>query len=218
VYRLYYYPNNASLAPHFILKHMAIDYTLRRVEREKEGQKSAEYLRLNPSGRIPVLIDYRINSNGLAIFESAAICIHLCEQHPRFGLIPAFGNEKRSLFFQWMSYLSTTLQTELMLRYYPERHCIGIGAVSEIVSVQNKRISSVLAIIDDALAEQAYLVGDVLSACDYYLFMLALWALPFEKAPLSYQHLGPYLRRLSTLSVVIQTCEFEEIDISAFQS
>jgi glutathione S-transferase len=76
----------------------------------------------------------------------------------------------------------------------------------------------VLVIIDDALAEQVYLVGDVLSACDYYLFMLALWALPFEKAPLSYQHLGPYLRRLSTLSVVIQTCEFEEIDISAFQS
>ena len=115
MYRLYYYPNNASLAPHFILKHMAIDYTLHRVEREKEAQKSAEYLRLNPSGRIPVLIDYRISSNGLAIFESAAICIHLCEQHPSYGLIPAFGNEKRPSFFQWMSYLSTTLQAELIL-------------------------------------------------------------------------------------------------------
>ena len=77
LYQLYYYPSNASMAPHLILEELKADFELIKVDRKKNAQKSSEYLALNPAGRIPTLID-----NGFAIFESPAICIHLAEAHP----------------------------------------------------------------------------------------------------------------------------------------
>ena len=71
MYQLYYYPLNASMAPHFILEALKVNFELIKVDRENNAQKSPEYLALNPAGRIPTLID-----DGLAIFESPAICIH----------------------------------------------------------------------------------------------------------------------------------------------
>jgi glutathione S-transferase len=93
MYQLYYYPNNASLAPHFLLHHMGLSYELVLVDKKSNAQKSPDYLRLNPAGRIPTLI-----ADGQPIFESAAICIHLCEQHPEHGLIPPLGSLERPQF------------------------------------------------------------------------------------------------------------------------
>ena len=114
MYTLHYYPNNASLTPHFLLHYMKLNYQLLKVDRDSNAQNSVEYLKLNPTSRIPTLID-----EGQSIFESAAICIHLCENHPEFNLIPALRTTERALFFQWLAYLNNTLQAELMVRYYP---------------------------------------------------------------------------------------------------
>ena len=96
MFTLYYYPNNASLAPHFLLHHLKADYQLVLVDRKINAQHSDEYRQLNPAGRIPTLVVQQ-----QAIFESAAICIHLCELHPHSTLMPELGNAKRPLFFQY---------------------------------------------------------------------------------------------------------------------
>ena len=93
MYQLYYYPNNASLAPHFLLHHMQLDYQLLLVDRKANFHKSPEYIKLNPSGRIPTLI-----YDGQALFESPAICIHLCESHPQHQLMPEIGDPLRPQF------------------------------------------------------------------------------------------------------------------------
>ncbi|MCO1337137.1 glutathione S-transferase N-terminal domain-containing protein, partial [Microbulbifer sp. OS29] len=71
MYQLYYYPLNASMAPHFMLEELKVDFELIIVDRKSNAQKSSDYLVLNPAGRIPTLID-----SGFAIFESPAICVH----------------------------------------------------------------------------------------------------------------------------------------------
>jgi glutathione S-transferase len=53
--QLYYFPDNASLAPHLLLAETQVDYSLRLVDRNSNAQKSKEYLKLNPAGRIPTL-------------------------------------------------------------------------------------------------------------------------------------------------------------------
>ena len=146
MYQLYYYPNNASLAPHFLLYHMGLEYQLLLVDKKSNSQKSPDYLKLNPAGRIPTLVD-----NGQAIFESAAICIHLCEQHPQHDLIPAIGSKQRPLFFQWLAYLNNTLQTELMVKYYPHRHTNDVNTIANVVAAQNDRIADSLAVINKQL-------------------------------------------------------------------
>ncbi len=211
-YRLFYYPNNASLAPHFLLHHMQLDYELVLVDKKGKGQKSQAYLKLNPAGRIPTLI-----ADGLPIFESSAICIHLCESHPEHQLIPRLGSPLRPQFFQWMAYLNNTLQAELMIRYYPQRHTTEELACDSIRAAQEERIADVLSIIDAQLKGKQYLLGDTLTACDYFLFMLAGWSMPMKTSPMSFDSLSDYLDRLSHLSTIEAVCGIEDIDLEAFR-
>lgn len=211
MYQLYYYPNNASLAVHFLLHHMQLDYQLLLVDRKNASHKSPEYLRLNPAGRIPTLVD-----NGHAIFESAAICIHLCEQHSEHALIPAQGTYARAQFFQWLSYLNNTLQAELMVLYYPQRHTNDARTIDNVVAAQQERVAEALAVLDKQLQGKSFLLGDEISACDFFLFMLAEWCLKVPQSPLHFQHLARYLQRLSAHSSIKAVCEIEQIDISVF--
>ena len=77
MYKLFYYPRNASWAPHMLLAEMQLDYELILVDRKAEAQKDPDYLKLNPTGKIPTLI-----LKDQPVYESAAICLLLCELHP----------------------------------------------------------------------------------------------------------------------------------------
>jgi len=211
LYKLYYYPNNASLAPHFLLHEMCLDYELLLVDRKANGQKSAEYLKLNPAGRIPTLID-----GDAIIFESPAICIHLCEQHPEKGLIPPLGSKERPQFFQWLTYLNNTLQAELMVRYYPHKHTVDENAIPDIIEAQDERIAEAFAVLDKQLLGKNYLVGDKISACDFFLFMLAQWSLKIKKPPTAFTNLNCYLKKLAQYPTISAVCEIEGIDLSPF--
>jgi len=213
MYQLYYYPNNASLVAHFLLHHMGLDHQLLLVDREAQFHKSAEYLQLNPAGRIPTLVD-----NGHAIFESTAICIHLCEQHPEHELIPTLGSIERAQFFQWLSYLNNTLQAELMVLYYPHRHTDDTRHINSVIAAQQIRVSEALAVLNEQLQDKPYLLGDRISACDFFLFMLAEWCLKVPKSPLHFEHLASYLKRLSIHPTIQAVCKIEGIDLAPLQS
>ncbi len=96
------------MAPHFVLEEMKVGLELITVDRKNNAQKSPKYLALNPAGGIPTLIDH-----GFAVIESPAICIYLVESQPSSNLIPKVGDENRALFFQWMTYLTNTIQLNL---------------------------------------------------------------------------------------------------------
>ena len=91
---LYYYPDNASLAPHLLLAETGADYALKLVDRSSDAQKLKEYLKLNPVGRIPALVN-----GDLVQFESPAICIYICELDATLLYIPSLGGPVRPKFF-----------------------------------------------------------------------------------------------------------------------
>jgi hypothetical protein len=53
MYQLHYFPANANAAPQMLLEEISVKYGLVLVDRAKNAQKSREYLKINPSGRIP---------------------------------------------------------------------------------------------------------------------------------------------------------------------
>ena len=89
--QLYYYPSNASMAPHILLEELGVRYERILVDRTRNAHKTPEYLKLNPNGLIPVLID-----EDLVLYETAAICLHLCDRFPSAGLAPAQGTQARA--------------------------------------------------------------------------------------------------------------------------
>ncbi|PKG84145.1 glutathione S-transferase [Colwellia sp. 75C3] len=217
MYQLYYYPLNASMAPHMILEALQVDYRLIKVDKENQGQKAAEYLALNPAGRIPTLV-----KGEFVLFESAAICLHLADMHPSMQLIPSVGDVNRPLFYQWMMYLTNTLQAELMVYFYPEKHCHSADTSTEIINAQQVLIEQSLSLLNDQIEKneqsgQAYLLGNKITACDYFLFMLLIWADEIENPPLSFPHLTRYLKRLVKQPAIITVCEKEKLSLADYQ-
>jgi glutathione S-transferase len=211
VYKLFYYPRNASWAPHLLLAEMGLDFELVLVDRKSNEQKSSEYLLLNPTGRIPTLSD-----NGTVIFESAAICLYLCEKHLELPLLPVVGSPERAKFYQWLFYLNSTVQPELMVYFYPQKHTNG-GETKDIVIAQEARITEMFSLIDNELQGKEFLVGSSITACDYFLFMLAHWASGFSQPPLSFNNLGRYLRNIAKREAVVSVCEKEGTSLEMYK-
>jgi glutathione S-transferase len=74
---LHYFPGNASLIVRILLEELGLPFKATLVDRAKNAQKAPAYLALNPNGLIPVLID-----GDLVLYETAAICLYLCDKHP----------------------------------------------------------------------------------------------------------------------------------------
>jgi len=199
------------MAPHMILEALQVDYQLIKVDRKNQGQKSQAYLALNPAGRIPTLV-----KDELTIFESPAICLYLGEMHPESELIPPLGDENRAQLFQWMMYLTNTLQAELMVYFYPDKHCESIETQKEIIAAQERLIHQALVLLNNELAGKNYLLGDKISICDYFLFMLLVWADELESPPLSFNNLACYLKRLAKMPAVITVCSKENLSLADY--
>lgn len=193
MYKLYYYPGNANLAPHMLLEELGVDYGLVLVDREKDAHHSAEYLKLNPNGRIPTLVD-----GELVLYEAAAICLHLVDRHPQAGLAPAVGTAERAHFYKWLVYLTNTLQAELLTYFYPERLADDNAAAAQVKAHAEARVGTMLDLIDNTLAENdgPYLLGACYSAADPYLLMLSRWTRMMHHPARDRLHLGRYLHVL----------------------
>ena len=96
--QLHYYPGNASLIPHLLLEELGLPFELQYVDRAQSAQKSPAYLKLNPNGLIPVLVD-----GPLVLYETAAICLHLADAHLNSGLVPAPGTPERAHAYKWLA-------------------------------------------------------------------------------------------------------------------
>jgi glutathione S-transferase len=208
---LYYFPTNASLAPHLLLAETHIDYALRLVDRTSNAQKSKEYLKLNPAGRIPTLVH-----DDLVLFESPAICIYICELDPASQFMPPLGHPNRPLFFQWLTYLNNTLQAEFMLWRYPENHTTDAESIAGIKAAQDPRLVGVLALLDEELGKRRFLLGDKVSACDHFLFMLALWCEKISRPPASFANLLRFMREMSERTAVQSVCKVENINLDRY--
>ena len=208
MYQLHYFPANANAAPHMVLEELGARYELLLVDRIKDAQKSREYLKINPNGRIPTLVDKR-----LVLSEAAAIVLHLVDQHPDAGLAPKVGTPERAKFYQWLTFLTNSLQEELMIWQYPERLAGKDAAATAVVKRgAEARASTFLDVIEDHLkANGPLFLGNQLSAVDFYLVMLCRWARPMIKPPRSRPNIAKLLDKVTALPSVRRAYEREGI-------
>jgi glutathione S-transferase len=196
VMQLHHYPSTASMVPHILLEEMGVPYERVLVDRENNAHKSAAYLALNPNGLIPLLRD-----GDLVLYETAAICLHLCDTHPDAGLAPAVGSAERAHFYKWLIWLTNTLQATLLVYFYPERWVdAGHSAVAdEVKRHAQARCGDLLDQLDHELARHGgpWLLGESYSALDAYVFTLCRWTRGFSAGPARERpHLGPHLQRM----------------------
>ena len=141
-------PNGHKIS--IALEELGLPYRVHALSFEQKEQKSPEFLRINPNGRIPAIVD-----DGFAVFESGAILIYLAEKTGR--LLP--GDAKgRSLALQWLMFQMGGVgpmqgQANVFFRYFPEK----LPGAIERYQNETRRLYEVL---DRRLGEAEYLAGD----------------------------------------------------------
>jgi len=201
---LYYFPGNASLLPHMMLREIGAEFELRLVDRDQNAQKSADYLKLNPNGRIPVLVD-----GDLVLFETAAIALHLADKFPEGGLAPAFGTRERAEFYKWMIHLTNTPQAEYRAWFYPYEHVNDEAAAPSVKQAAERRLNRMFDVISEQLGDKTWLLGERFSAADLFLLMLIRWGRGMPRPPRSLPNLGAFAERVLARPAVQKAFEAE---------
>jgi glutathione S-transferase len=206
--KLFYYPSNASMAPHIVLEEIGQPFRLMLVDRTQDAHKSAEYLRLNPNGLIPVLVD-----GDMVLYETAAICLHLADTHPESSMAPALATPERAEFYKWLMWLTNTLQAALIVYFYPERW-VDAGNAPGAKQVQihaELKIGILLEQLESQLqsSEGPWLLGSQFTILDPYAFMLCRWTRGFTKPAREWPLLGQYLQRMLARPAIQRVIESE---------
>ena len=208
--QLHYDPGTASMVPHILLEELGVPYQRVRVDRSLRAHKTPGYLQLNPNGLIPVLVD-----DGLVLYETAAICLHLCDTHPLAALAPPLGTSARAHCYKWLMWLTNTLQATLLAYFYPERWVDEGNAAGarEVKRHAEARIGGLLDQLDAELARHGgpWFAGTHYSALDPYVFTLCRWTRHFSRAApaRARAHLGPYLQRMLERPAVQRVLQIE---------
>ena len=164
--QLHYHPGNASLIPHLVLEELGAPFELAFVDRSVAAHKSADYLKLNPNGLIPVLVDRREAFGGaakpLVLYETAAVCLHLADTHAQAALMPPLGSVERANAYKWLAWLANTVQAALIVYFYPERWADDAGAVAQVKAHAEAKVGAMLDQLDAEFARHGrpWLLGD----------------------------------------------------------
>ena len=114
MFKLYSRANSGSLVVEAILEHVGARYQLIEVE---GGKPSAELIRLNPLGQVPVLM----LPDDSVMTESAGMTIYLADIYPEAKLAPSVTSPQRSRYLRWMLFLAANIYMTDLRVYYPDR-------------------------------------------------------------------------------------------------
>lgn len=170
--KLYYTASSCSLATHIVLEEVGADYSTVRIDFATEQQKSPEYLKINPKGRVPALV----TDNGV-LTETPAMLVYVAQRFPQARLAPMDDPFFFAQIQSFNSYLCSSLHVAHAHRMRGHRWVDADDAHS-IAAMKRKVPESVGAgfeLIERELLKGPWVMGDQYTICDPYLFTLAQW-------------------------------------------
>ena len=179
-------PNGHKVS--ILLEELGLPYEVHALSFDKKEQKAPAFLKINPNGRIPAIVD---RDNGdFPVFESGAILVYLAERTGQ--LLPA-DPKGRSLVMQWLMFQMGGVgpmqgQANVFVRYFPEK----LQGAIDRYQHETRRLYEVL---DSRLQQAEYLAGDY-SIADIATFP---WVRGHEWSGVSVQGLPALQRWMAAL-------------------
>lgn len=167
--QLYFSPNSCSLAPMIALEEAAADYDPVRIDFAAKAQRSPDYLKINPKGRVPALVTER----GI-LTEVPAILAFIARSFPAARLAPAdpFDFAKCQEF---NAYLAATVHVAHAHKGRGERWSDDPTALQAMKAKVPQNMRDCFALIESRMAQGPWVSGQAFTICDPYLFTIAGW-------------------------------------------
>jgi len=164
--------DSANLVVRFILEELEMDYRFVEINRANRMNRSPEYLKLNPQGLLPVLID---PDQKEPLFETAGILLYLADKTRR--LAPQLASPDRGRLLSWLFFLSNTLHADLRISFRPERYMSDNAGMPHLAAALETRIEQGFSHLETAFQGSAgpYMLGSTPSILDFYAAACVRW-------------------------------------------
>ncbi|HET8728383.1 MAG TPA: glutathione S-transferase family protein [Alphaproteobacteria bacterium] len=154
--KLYWAPRTRSIRILWMLEETGCAYERVLIDIWSGAQASSEYHAINPMEKMPALVD-----GDATVAESAAICAYIADRYPAAGLAPSTGDAARGRYLQWLFFSAGCVEPaymEKVMGWKTQSTRAGWGDFDRVIGV-----------LEDALAQGEWILGDRFSAADVML-------------------------------------------------
>lgn len=168
--KFYFAPQTCALASHLALEEAGAAYEAKRVDFSKNEQRGAEFLKINPKGRVPVLA----TDQGI-LTETPAILFYIAQTHPQAKLAPLDDPFALGRIQAFNSYLCSTVHVAHAHRIRGYRWADDPAAIAEMKRKAPETVAACFALIETEMFVGPFVMGETFTIADPYLFTLATW-------------------------------------------
>lgn len=205
MWKLYYAPISCALASHVVLEQAGADYEAVKVDFFANAQRSPEYLRVNPKGRVPALVTDR----GV-LTETPAILAFVAQSFPAAGLAPLDDAWAFAQVQSFNSYLCSTVHVAHAHRMRGHRWVDDPAAIMAMQEKVPQTVAECFALIESEMFQGPWVFGDTYSISDAYLFTLARWMEADGVEPSRFPKVADHRARMAELPAVRRVLAAEE--------
>lgn len=168
---LHHSPGSCSDAAHLALAESGLAYEIARVDLAGGAQRTPDYLKLNPKGRVPVLVD-----GDFVLTEVSAILRYVSRLAPDRGLWPQDPREDGRCA-EWLAWIGSGVHVAYAHVRRPERYATSEAGLAEVVAKGRETARATWRQVEDKLVSQGtpWAAGSQFSVADLYLFVFWTW-------------------------------------------
>jgi glutathione S-transferase len=167
--KLYEFGPTRSIRVRWTLQELGVDFEPVRVNLITGEHQRPEFLKINPAGKIPVLVD-----GDLVLTESVAIVLYLAEKYPNKGLLPT-GVDQRAQVNRWLLFAATELEQPLWrisrhTALYPEDERLP----GEVI-LASRDFKEMVTVVEKHMQGREFVAGDSVTVADFVLAYTLDW-------------------------------------------
>jgi glutathione S-transferase len=192
-----------SLAPLILLEEVGAQYEAMLIDLSRDEQRQDAYLEINPKGRVPSLV----TEDGI-LTETCAILVYIAH---RFGSEDLASMGDPFLFGriqEFNSYLASTVHVAHAHRLRGTRWVSDQAALEAMQKKVPEVMTQAVTLVEDALLQGPWVMGDTYTICDPYLFTISRWleddGVDTGKLPRILEHRRSMMARAATQRVLSQ--------------
>ncbi len=189
--KLYYAPGTVAMASHIALAEAGADYTAVPVDFANAAQTKADYLAINPKGRVPALV----TEQGI-LTETPAILLYIAQRYPEKNLAPLDDIHRLAEMQAFNSYLCSTVHVNHAHRMRGPRWASEESSFEDMRRKVKSNMEASLTLIQSDMYKGPWIMGETFTVADCYFFAIYRW-LEGDKVDINdYPKLADLIKRM----------------------
>ncbi|WP_078121836.1 glutathione S-transferase family protein [Thiosocius teredinicola] len=188
--KLYGVTQSRAFRPLWVMHELGLDFEQVPLDFRGDDLRAADYLALNPNGRIPTLVD-----DDFVLWESMAITLYLARKYDNTGLLWPSSVEGEARAWQWSFWVMTEVEAPLLsvlmhTRVLPEEKRKPEKAKRDL-----GLLKAPFSVLEKSLHDRDYLLGEAFSIADLNVAAVMSWCKPARVVTRDYPNLDDWLKR-----------------------